>query len=154
MDIQKRLHDMGITLPKPADAVANYRPFVHLGNLISISGQLPMQNGALKYVGKVGVDISISEGQEAAKLCAINILAQLNKACDGDLNRVIGCLKLTGFVNASPGFKDHPQIIDGASNFIAHVLGDAGVHSRAAIGVDSLPMGTAVEVDGLFMVKS
>ena len=110
-------------------------------------------DGAVKYVGKLGVDVGVEVGQAAAQLCAINVLAQLKAACGGDLDRVVRCLKLGVFVNATPDFTQHPEVANGASDLIAAVFGDAGKHARAAVGVGSLPRGVAVEVDAIFEIK-
>ena len=133
--------------------VASYVPYAISGNLVFLSGQIPIADGALKYVGKLGVDIPLEAGQAAAQLCAINLLAQLRNACGGDLDRVVRCLRLGVFVNAAPDYTHHPEVGNGASDLIAAVFGDAGKHARAAIGVGSLPRGVAVEVDAIFEIK-
>ncbi|GER07769.1 hypothetical protein JCM17843_20790 [Kordiimonadales bacterium JCM 17843] len=138
MTIEKRLLELGIDLPTPAKAVANYVPFVVSGNLVSISGQLPMTNDGPKK-GKVGVDLDVEEAEQAARLCAINIIAQLKAACGGDLERVKRIVKLGGFVNCTDGFDQQPQIVNGASNLMVEVFGDKGRHSRSAVGVNALP---------------
>ena len=143
---------MGINLPTPATPVANYVGFVKSGNIVFVSGQLPLENGKLQAIGKVGSEISADEAKHAAKLCAINILAQLKVACDGDLNRVKKCIKLGIFVNGDANFKDHPAVANGASDLIAEVFGEAGKHARAAVGSGSLPFGVAVEVDAIFEI--
>ncbi len=152
-NIEKKLNEMEIALPTPAAPVANYVGFVKSGNLVFVSGQLPLENGKLQYVGKVGSEISAEDAKKAAKLCAINILAQLKVACDGDLDRVISCVKLGIFVNGEANFKDHPAVANGASDLIAEVFGAAGKHARAAVGSGSLPFGVAVEVDAIFAIK-
>lgn len=151
--IQEKLNSLGINLPTPAAPVANYVGFVKVDNLIFVSGQLPIKDGKLQYIGKVGSEISTDEATEAAKLCAINILAQLNVACAGNLDSIKKCVKLGIFVNGVPDFKDHPQVANGASNLIAEVFGDAGKHSRAAVGSGSLPFGVAVEIDAIFEIE-
>ncbi|MEE8516453.1 MAG: RidA family protein [Alphaproteobacteria bacterium] len=148
-DIESRLAELGIILPEVPAPVANYVPFVIAGPLVFISGQITMWDGELKFLGKVGADLTLEQGQDAARLCAINLLAQA-KAAAGSLERIKRCVKLTGFVNADPGFTDHPKVINGASDLMVVVLGDNGRHARAAVGVNSLPMGVAVEVDGVF----
>jgi enamine deaminase RidA (YjgF/YER057c/UK114 family) len=151
--IDARLKELGVTLSPPPKPVASYVPFTISGNLVFISGQVPLSDGALKYVGKLGVDFSIEMGQAAAQLCAINLLAQLKSACGGDLDRVVRCLRLGVFVNAAPEYRQHPEVANGASDLIAALFGDAGKHARAAVGVGSLPRGVAVEVDAVFEIK-
>ncbi len=150
--VDQRLSDLGITLPDPAAPAANYIPYVISGNLVFVSGQITMVDGELKYVGKVGDDFGIEEGYQAARICAINLLAQLKIACGGDLDRVRRVVKLGGFVNCRPDFTDQPKVINGASDLMGEVLGDAGKHARFAVGAPSLPLGIAVEVDGIFEI--
>lgn len=150
---EKKLTAMNITLPTPATPVANYVGFVKSGNMVFVSGQLPIENGQMKYVGKVGSEVSTDDAKAAAKLCAINILAQLKVACEGDLDRVVRCVKLGIFVNGDANFTVHPTVANGASDLIAEVFGDAGKHARAAVGSGSLPFGVAVEVDAIFEIK-
>lgn len=150
--IEARLKELAITLPTPPAPVASYVPYVVTGNLAFISGQVTVTPEGLKYVGKVGADLSLEDGKEAAKVCAINLLAQLKAACGGDLERVRRCVKLGVFVNATPDFTQHPEVGNGASDLIVAVLGDAGKHARAATGAGSLPRGVAVEVDGVFEI--
>jgi enamine deaminase RidA (YjgF/YER057c/UK114 family) len=151
--IEARLKELGVTLPQPPKPVASYVPFTISGHQVFISGQVPIADGALKYVGKLGVDIPLEAGQAAAQLCAINVLAVLKMACDGDLDQVVQCLKLNVFVNAAPDYTQQPEVANGASDLIAAVFGDAGKHARAAVGVGSLPRGVAVEVDAIFEIK-
>ncbi len=151
-DIESRLAALGITLPEVSAPVANYVPFVIVGPLVFISGQITMWEGELKFLGKVGADLTLEQGQDAARLCAINLLAQAKAAADG-LEHIKRCVKLTGFVNADSGFTDHPKVINGASDLMVDVLGDNGRHARAAVGVNSLPLGVAVEVDGVFEIS-
>jgi len=151
--IEARLKELGVTLPQPPKPVASYVPFTISGHQVFISGQVPIADGALKYVGKLGVDIPLEAGQAAAQLCAINVLAVLKMACDDDLDRVVQCLKLNVFVNAAPDYTQQPEVANGASDLIAAVFGDAGKHARAAVGVGSLPRGVAVEVDAIFEIK-
>ncbi|HWA68880.1 MAG TPA: RidA family protein [Rhizomicrobium sp.] len=151
--IESRLKELGITLPTPPAPVASYVPFTISGNIVFISGQVPIADGAVKYVVKLGAEAGLETGQAAAQLCAINVLAQLKAACGGDLDRVTRCLKLGVFVNATPDFTQHPEVGNGASDLIAAVFGDAGKHARAAVGVVSLPRGVAVEVDAIFEIK-
>jgi enamine deaminase RidA (YjgF/YER057c/UK114 family) len=150
--IASRLKELGLTLPIPAAPAANYVPFTQAGNILIISGQLPMVDGKLAFMGKLGGGVSLETGQEAAKVCAINILAQASAALGGDLDRIKRCLRLGGFVACMPDFTQHPQVINGASNLMVEVLGDAGKHARAAVGVPSLPFDAAVEVDAMFEV--
>jgi enamine deaminase RidA (YjgF/YER057c/UK114 family) len=145
--IDARLEELGIELPQAAAAVANYVPYVFTGNLVFVSGQVTIDKGEFKYLGKVGSDLSVEQGQEAARLCALNIIAQLKEACGGDLDRVERIVKLGGFVNSTPDFKDQPKVINGASDLMVEVFGDKGRHARAAVSAGSLPVGVAVEVD-------
>lgn len=150
--IEARLKELGVTLPAPPVPVASYVPCTISGNIVFVSGQIPIADGAVKYVGKLGVDVPLEAGQAAAQLCAINVLAQL-KAAIGDLDRVTRCLKLGVFINATPDYTQQPEVANGASDLIAAVFGDAGKHARAAVGVGSLPRGVAVEVDAIFEIK-
>lgn len=148
--IAARLAALGLTLPDAAAPVANYVPVVVHGGLAIVSGQLPRDDRGL-VTGKVGEDLDLTAGQAAARLCALAVLAQL-RAVLGDLDRVTGCLQLSGFVNAGPGFTDHPQVLNGASDLMVQVFGEAGRHARAAVGAGSLPLGAAVEVAATFAV--
>jgi len=150
--IESRLKELGVSLPTPPLPVASYVPCTISGNMVFVSGQIPIADGAIKYVGKLGVDVPMEAGQAAAQLCAINVLAQLKSAI-GDLDRVTRCLKLGVFVNAAPDYSQHPEVANGASDLIAAVFGDAGKHARAAVGVGSLPRGVAVEVEAIFEIK-
>ncbi len=151
--IEKNLAGEGVRLPSPSPVAGNYAPFVVCGNLVFISGQVPLEGRRL-IRGQVGGGLSLEEGQEAARLCALNLLAQLKTACGGDLDRVRRCVKLTGFVNAAPGFEAHPQVMNGASDLIVAALGPGGLHSRVAVGAGSLPLNSAVEVDGIFEIAA
>jgi enamine deaminase RidA (YjgF/YER057c/UK114 family) len=148
-EIDARLEELGIELPQAAAAVANYVPYVITGNLVFVSGQVTIENGEFKYLGKVGDEISVEDGQAAARLCALNIIAQLKDACGGDLDRVRRIVKLGGFVNSTPDFKDQPKVINGASDLMVEVFGDKGKHARAAVSAGSLPVGVAVEIDAV-----
>ncbi len=151
--IEARLAELNITLPTPPAPVASYVPFVIVGGLAHISGQVSVDaSGGIK--GRLGKDVSLEQGQAAARLCGLNILAQLKAACDGDLDRVIRAVKLGGFVNVTSDFNPIPQVVNGCSDLMVEVFGDAGRHARAAVGVANLPMGFAVEVDGLFAIAS
>ena len=153
MTIEQRLKEMGVVLPKPSAPAANYLPFVRHGDLLFISGQVPFENGAVAVKGKLGAGVSLEDGRRAARICAINVLAQISAGLDGDLERVVRFLRVTGFVASAPDFTDQPQVINGASDFFVEVLGDAGRHSRAAVGMAALPMDAAVEVDAIVAVK-
>ena len=145
--IEARLKQLGIELPEPAAPVANYLPFAVSGNLVFIAGQICQWNGERRFVGKLGAGITIADGQQAARLCALNILAHLRVACSGDFDRVRRCVRLGGFVNCTPEFTDMPQVVNGASDLMVEVFGDKGRHARAAVGMNSLPGGVAVEVE-------
>ena len=150
--IDARLKELGIALPTPPAPVASYVPYVVSGNLVFISGQVTMSPDGLKYVGKVGKDISLEDGKAAARLCAINVIAQVKAACGGDLDRVKRCVKVGVFVNATPDFAQHPEVANGASDLFVEVFGDAGRHARAAVGAGSLPRGVAAEVEAVFEI--
>lgn len=150
--IDARLKQLGITLPAAAAPVANYVPFVKTGHLVFVAGQIPLLNGAVHYHGVVGLDVAVEEAVNAARLCALNLLAQAKAACDGDLDRVVRVVKLTGFVAANAHFTDHPKVINGASDLMVEVFGDAGRHARVAVGAPSLPRGAPVEVDAIFEI--
>ena len=144
--IDSRLAALGITLPEAAAPAANYVPFVISGNLLYLSGQLPIEGGKVAVLGLVGGDVTLTDAQRAAELCAINILAQAKSALGGDLSRITRVIKLNGFVASAPGFIEQHLVINGASNLIANVLGEAGKHARAAVGMAALPLNAAVEI--------
>ena len=146
--IEARLAELGLELPEAAAPVANYVAFVISGNQVWIAGQVPLWNGAVKYTGTTGDTVSMEDAVDAAKTCALNILAQA-KAAIGDLDRITRIVKLNGFVNAVPGFTDQPKVINGASDLMADVFGDKGMHARSAVGVRGLPLGVPVEVDAV-----
>jgi enamine deaminase RidA (YjgF/YER057c/UK114 family) len=148
--IEARLSELGIELPQASAPVANYVPYTVSGTLVVVSGQVSVRDGKAEYVGKLGAGISLAEGQQAARLCALNILAHLKTACGGDLDKVKQVLRLGGFVNCMPEFTEMPQVVNGASNLMVEVFGDAGKHARAAVGVSSLPLGVSVEVEAMF----
>jgi len=148
--IETQLIALGITLPEASAPVANYVPYVRSGNLLFVSGQLPLQNGGLKHVGLVGQQVSADDAYEAARLCGLNLIAQAKAACDGDLDQVKRVVKLSGFVAAGPAFTDQPKVVNGASDLMVQVFGDAGRHCRAAVGSSSLPRGACVEVEAVF----
>ena len=148
--IEARLKELDIALPTPPAPVASYVPYVVSGNLVFISGQVTLAADGLNFVGIVGKDLSVEQGHAAARLCAINVVAQLKAALDGDLDRVKRCVRLAVFVNAVPGFTQHPEVANGASDLFVEVLGDAGRHARAAVGAGSLPRNVATEVEAIF----
>ncbi|MEA3534752.1 RidA family protein [Rhizobium sp. CC-YZS058] len=150
--IEARLTARGITLPVAAAPAANYVPYVISGALLTISGQLPMENGAVAVTGHLGDTVDVASGQRAAELCAINILAQAKAALGGDLSRIRRVIKLNGFVASKPSFTEQHLVINGASNLIAEILGDAGKHARAAVGMAALPFNAAVEIDAVIEI--
>ena len=154
MPIDALLKELGIELPTPPQAVANYVPFAIVGNQVIISGQLPTWAGQFPYLGKVGETVSLEDAQKAARLCGLNILTQLKMACEGDLGRVDRCIRLGGFVNCIDNFKDQPQVINGASDLMVEVFGEHGRHARAAVGVNALPLGVPVEIEAIFVLKA
>jgi len=151
-NIESRLAGLGIELPGAAAPAANYVPYVLSGNTLWVAGQVPFWNGELKHVGKVGDTVSLEEAISAARVCGLNIIAQA-KAALGNLDRVARILKVGGFVNSTPDFAQHPEVINGASDLFVDVFGDAGKHARFAVGAGSLPRGVAVEVDAVIEVK-
>lgn len=153
-EIEERLAEQGIVLPDAPAPAANYVPSVRSGQMLYISGQLPMADGACQHTGVLGRDCSLEDGIAAARLCAVNILAQVNAACGGDLGRVARCVRLGGFVAATADFEQHPAVINGASNLMAEIFGpEIGAHARAAVGVASLPFGASVEVEAIFELQ-
>ncbi|WP_207461912.1 RidA family protein [Azospirillum sp. SYSU D00513] len=150
--IDARLKELGIELPQAAAPVAAYVPTTISGNTLYVSGQITVWNGERKFIGKVGQDFTVEQGREAARLCGLNILAQARAALGGDLDRVVRVLRLGGFVNSGADFHDHPAVINGASELMLDVFGEAGKHARAAVGAPSLPANVAVEVDAIFEI--
>lgn len=150
--IEARLAELGLELPRPARPVGTYVPYVVTGSLVFVSGQVPLALEGIAYRGKLGRDLSPEEGQAAARLCAVNLLAQLREACGGDLDRVRRCVKIGGFVNCTDDFQAHPAVLNGASDFLVEVFGEAGRHARFAVGAPSLPFDSAVEIDGVFEI--
>jgi enamine deaminase RidA (YjgF/YER057c/UK114 family) len=150
--IQQRLETLGISLPDAAAPAGSYVPYVISGDLVYVSGQLPMENGSLRYKGITGTDISLEDAAAAAKLCGLNLLAQRKEACGGNLDRVSRVVRLGGFVAAAPDFGNHPGVINGASNLMLEVFGESGRHARAAVGCASLPLGACVEIEGIFQL--
>ena len=152
MSITARLTELGITLPDAPAPAANYVPFVQVGDIVYVSGQISSgPDGMIK--GKLGDDMDVDAGAAAAKACAVSLLAQLKAACGGDIERLMRVVKLTGFVNSTPDFTDQPKVINGASDLMAEALGEKGRHSRSAVSAASLPFGVAVEIEGIFEIK-
>jgi enamine deaminase RidA (YjgF/YER057c/UK114 family) len=151
--VEARLQSLGIVLPAAPNPVANYVPSLLAGNLLFISGQISKAADGSVTKGRLGADLTVDQGRAAARLSALNVLAQA-KAAVGDLDRISQVVRLTGFVNAAPEFVDHPQVVNGASDLMVDVLGDKGRHTRAAVGVSSLPMGCAVEVDAILLIET
>ena len=149
----ENIKNLGLNIPDLPKALANYVPYKLIGKTIYISGQAPVQNGELIYKGKVGSDISIEEGIEAAKLCVINIIAALKTGLEGDWDKLDSFVKLTGFVNCQDNFTDQPKIINGASDMLVEIFGDQGRHARVAVGSNALPLGIAVEIDAIVHLK-
>ena len=150
MNIENKLRELKIELPNAPDPVGAYVAIKKINNLLFISGQLPISKDGEMIKGKIGNDLTLEDGQKASKLCVINILAQVKKALNGDLNKVKSCVKITGFVNSTDDFKDQPKVINPASETLSAVFGDNGKHARAAISSNSLPLGAAVEIDAIF----
>jgi enamine deaminase RidA (YjgF/YER057c/UK114 family) len=152
MSIENKLADMGVTLPDAPAPAANYVPFVQVGDIVYISGQISNDENGL-ITGKLGADVDVAAGAAAARTCAISLLAQVRAACGGDLDRLVRVIKLTGFVNSTADFTDQPKVVNGASDFLVEVLGEAGRHSRSAVSAASLPLGVAVEIEGIFQIQ-
>jgi enamine deaminase RidA (YjgF/YER057c/UK114 family) len=150
--IDTRLKELGIVLPEATTPGGSYVPTVRSGNLLFVAGQITMENGKVQYVGKLGKDFKVEDGQKAARLCALNIVAQVRAALGGNLDRVKRIVKVTGFVNCVPEFTEQPQVINGASDVLGEIFGEAGKHARAAVGVSSLPRGVATEVEAILEV--
>lgn len=151
--LDDRLQALGIELPAPSTPGANYAPFVQTGNLLFLTGQLSQWNGERRFIGKLGREFGEEQGQQAARLCALNLIAHLRRAMDGDLGRIVRCVRLTGYVNSTPDFTGQSQVMNGASDVFVEVFGDAGRHTRIAIGAAALPYDVAVEVEGIFEVR-
>ena len=148
--IAARLAELGISLPDAPAPAANYVPYVRTGDLVFISGQVPFEDGQLAWQGTVGADLTLEQGQEAARACALGVLAQISSACDGDLDRVRRCVQLQGFVRCTQDFHEQPAVINAASDRMVEVFGDAGRHARFAVGTHALPFGVAVEIAAVF----
>ncbi|HJO77313.1 MAG TPA: RidA family protein [Pelagibacteraceae bacterium] len=153
MTIQNKLRELNISIPDAPAPVGDYVAFKKINNFLFISGQLPISSDGKMIKGKIGKDLTLEDGQKASKLCIINILAQVRKALNGDLNKVKNCIKITGFVNSSDDFKDQPKVINPASKILSTIFGDNGKHTRAAISANALPLGVAVEIDAIFQVE-
>ena len=153
MSFEKKIEELGLTLPEAKAPVGNYVATKITDKLLFISGQISInENGGL-IKGKIGKDLDTEAGYNAAKRCALSIVSQVKKACDGDLSKIKSCVKLTGFVNSTDDFTDQPKVLNGASDLIATIFGDAGMHTRAAVSTNSLPLGVSVEVDAIFELK-
>ncbi|GFE48974.1 hypothetical protein So717_07270 [Roseobacter cerasinus] len=152
MSISSRLAELGVTLPDAPAPAANYVPFVQIGSTLYVSGQISADADGL-VTGKLGADMEVDAGAAAAKLCAISLLAQVKAACGGDIERLVRVVKLTGFVNSTGEFTDQPKVINGASDFLVEALGDAGRHARSAVSAAALPLGVAVEIEGIFEIR-
>ena len=150
--VEKNLQKLGIELPTAPSPAANYVPYVIVGKLLYVSGQISQDKNGL-IIGKLGEDLSVEEGENAAKYCALSLLAQVKAACKGDLDRLVRVIKLTGFVNSVGEFTEQPQVVNGASNILVEILGDSGKHSRSAVSAASLPLGVAVEIEGIFEIN-
>ena len=150
MNYEEKLKELNIILPEAKAPVGNYVATKVSGNMLFISGQISIDENGQLIKGKVGKDLSTDDGYNAAKRCALSIVAQVKKACNNDLSKVKSCIKLTGFVNSTKDFIDQPKIINGASDLIASIFGEAGMHTRAAVSTNSLPLGVSVEVDAIF----
>jgi enamine deaminase RidA (YjgF/YER057c/UK114 family) len=152
MTIINKLRDLKISIPDAPDPVGAYVAFKIINNIVYISGQLPIDENGKMIKGKIGKDLNIEDGQKAARLCVINILAQIKKATNGDIEKVKNCIKITGFVNSSDDFIDQPKIINPASEILSAIFGEKGKHARAAVSTNSLPLGAAVEIDAIFEI--
>ena len=150
MNYQKNLEKLGLILPDAKAPVGNYVATKIIGKLLFVSGQISMNEKGELIKGKIGKDLDVESGYDAAKRCGLSIISQIMKACNNDLRKIKSCVKLTGFVNSTDNFQDQPKVINGASDLIASVFGDSGMHTRAAVSVNSLPLGVAVEVDAIF----
>ena len=153
MTIEKKIEELGISLPKATDPVGSYVATKISGKFLFISGQISIDDKGTLIKGKLGKDLNTEDGYEAAKRCGLSIIAQAKKACNGDLSKIKSCVKLTGFVNSTEDFIDQPKVINGASELIVSIFGDAGMHTRAAVSTNSLPLGVSVEVDAIFEIN-
>jgi enamine deaminase RidA (YjgF/YER057c/UK114 family) len=153
MSVEDNLKKLNLELPKAPGPVGAYVAYNKVGNLVFISGQVSFKKDGQLIKGKIGSDLTLEQGQEAARACAVNLLSQIKAACEGDLNKVKNCIKLTGFVNSKDDFIDQPKVINAASELVANVFGNAGKHARAAVSVNSLPLGAAVEIEAIFEIS-
>ncbi|MFW8633600.1 RidA family protein [Cribrihabitans pelagius] len=153
MSIEAKLKELGVTLPDAPAPAANYVPYVVAGDMVYVSGQISADESGALITGTLGSDMDVDAGQAAAKRCAIALLAQLKAACGGDLDRLVRVVKLGAFVNSTADFTEQPKVVNGASDFLVAALGDAGRHARSAVSSPSLPLGVAVEIDGVFQIK-
>ena len=151
--IDARLSELAIELPVANPPAGNYVPVVRTGNLLFVSGQIPIVDGKPGFIGHLGAEFNVEEGAAAARICALSVIAQAKAALDGNLDRITGVVKLTGFVAATPDFQSHPTVVNGASDLMVEIFGDTGAHARAAVGMTSLPAGVAVEVEAIFEVS-
>jgi enamine deaminase RidA (YjgF/YER057c/UK114 family) len=151
--IEARLRELSIELPQPSKPGANYVPWVRCGGLLFLTGQLSQWNGERRYIGKLGREFGVDEGKAAARLCALNLIAHVREALGGDLDRVARCVRVAGFVNSTPDFVQQSQVLNGASDLFVDLFGDAGRHTRMAVGVAALPYDVAVEVEAVFEVR-
>jgi len=152
-EIENRLTKLSIVLPQPANPAANYVPYVVSGNLVFIAGQIPFWNGDILHIGKVGAEFDVEDAIKSAKVCGLNIIAQLKEACGGNLDRVVRCVKIGVFVNCVDGFTQQPQVANGVSDLMVEVFGEAGRHARFAVGTNALPRNAATEADAVFEIK-
>jgi enamine deaminase RidA (YjgF/YER057c/UK114 family) len=150
MVFEENIKKYNLILPNAADPVGSYVATKIIGNLLYISGQISIDNEGKLITGKLGKDLNTDAGYEAAKRCGLSIVAQAKKSCDGDLSKIKSCIKLTGFVNSTEDFTEQPKVINGASDLVASIFGEAGMHTRAAVSVNSLPLGVSVEIDAIF----
>lgn len=153
MSIEGKLEQMGVTLPSAPAPAANYVPYVRVGDILYVSGQISIDGTGELITGKLGDTMEVEAGAAAAKRCALGLLAQVRAACGGDLDQLVRVVKLTGFVNSTGDFTQQPQVVNGASDFLVDALGEAGRHSRSAVSAASLPLGVAVEIEGIFQIR-
>ena len=153
MTIEKKIEELGLSLPQATDPVGSYVATKISGKFLFISGQISIDDKGTLIKGKLGKDLNVEDGYQAAKRCGLSIIAQAKKACDGDLSRIKSCIKLTGFVNSTDDFTDQPKVINGASELIVSIFGEVGMHTRAAVSTNSLPLGVSVEVDAIFEIN-
>ncbi len=150
--IDARLNELNIELPPAPGPAGSYVPYTVAGNLVFVAGQIPIEGGEIRHTGKLGAELDVEAGQAVARLCALNAIAQVRAACDGDLDRVTRCVRLTGYVACTDDFTQHPAVINGASDLVASVFGDAGLHARVAVGTNALPLGVPVEVESIWTI--